>query len=277
MQRSVVSMDVTKCMFLGSVDKVIAAGDAPRANVQILYSGEDSNELEVKESLPLYGRCTDFELCGVPRIAQTFGAVALWDSSNCKSRVSLLGMETFSSVAQLKDLNLNVYSDTCAISSLSYSADLELLAIGTEAGLVTIVDIHAGVALHTIKADPCGLLKVKFTRTGQLLTVGESTKAQIKIWDLRSSPAAQNKPEIALSQSLSEDRLHNAVKGKTTCICAHPVQEKLISGTSSGIVHLWDLRSEASIAFKPHAHTSGTVLIFLLITHLLLLSSSFVN
>jgi WD40 repeat protein len=100
-------------------------------------------------------------------------------------------------------------------------------------------------------------------RTGQLITVGESPKAQIKIWDLRASAGVEGDSGVAmaLSQELSSDRSSGAQRGggisRTTCVCAHPVQEKLVSGTSAGEVHLWDLRSAASLVFRPHPFAAG--------------------
>jgi WD40 repeat protein len=260
MDRSTVSSSAVKCMFLGSKDKLIVAGDAPNANVQILYShegGGDGDALQTAAELDFHGHCTDLELCGIARLAQTYGAIALWEPLKGKSSLSLFNIDTQLDHASMQELRGSLYNDTCAISSITFSPDMEFLAVGTEAGLVSILDIHSGKALSTFKVDPCGVAKVKFMRTGQLITVGESPKAQIKIWDLRAAAGMDGESGVAmgLSQELSSER--GGVSGRTTCVCAHPVHEKLVSGTSTGEVHLWDLRSAASLVFRPHPFAAG--------------------
>ena len=140
------------------------------------------------------------------------------------------------------------------------------MAVGSESGAVSIIDLYSGKEVSRVKVDPCGVAKVKFTRTGQLVTVGQSSKSQIKIWDLKASAVGNNSPAMVLSQQLernddAELNTWNATQGgpwarlgRTTCVSLHPVQEKLVSGTSQGTVQVWDLRSAACLSFAPHAH-----------------------
>lgn len=258
MERSVVSQSICRGVFLGSNEKVITGGNAPTANVQILFSQQgnsnQTNSFAKVSDLYLSGICADLELCGIPRLAQTFAAVALMDPVAHSNSVSMVNIETYTDTAtlSLRDNNGTIHKDSFNITSVSFCSDLELMAVGTEAGFVTIVDVYSGQEVSTMKVDPSGINKVKFMRTGQLITVGDSSKSQIKVWDLKAG--GTNEPVMTLSQQLSDSAGNGgARRSRTTCVAVHPVQEKLVSGTSRGLVHLWDLRSAASIAFSPHA------------------------
>lgn len=271
MERSTVSQSVCRGIFLGSNEKVITGGNAPGANLQVLFSQHNSNgeySLAKVSDLYLNGICADIELCSIPRLAQTHVAVALMNPVSHCSSVSMVNLETYMDSAMLSFRDSNncvIYKDSFNITSISFCSDLELMAVGNEAGLVSIVDLYSGLQLSTLKVDPSGVSKVKFMRTGQLITIGESSKGQIKVWDLKAG-ARENEPVISLAQKLSDNAPfsgHNhfgsfsssssaARRSRTTCVGVHPVQEKLVSGTSNGLVHLWDLRSAASISFSPH-------------------------
>jgi WD40 repeat protein len=268
--RSSVSPSVVKCMFLGSRDKAIVAGDAPSAEVQVLYGaadvGNDESFQPVARSQHT-GTCTDFELCGVGRLGRTFGAVALWDMHNSESTVSLLNLDTDLSGASISVHSATLVKDSVPISSLSFSSEMELLAVANEGGIVSVRELSSGRTVCNIKADPCGVKKVLFTRTGQLVTVGESTKAQIKIWDLRA--AGNNQATLVLATDLSDSIAsphigHDRRGTSATCVCLHPVHEKLVSGCADGSVQLWDLRSSTNLTFRSHGNSSGTTLIVIL-------------
>lgn len=247
---------MTRAMFLGSRDKVIVAGDAPQTDIQVLYGGQEIGADETFQQvarLQRPGQCTDFELCGVARLARTYGAVAVWDMHASKSCVSLLNLDTQLDEASISTHTAELSVDNFPTSSISYSSEMELLAVANEAGIVSVRELSTGKAVCTIKADPCGVKKVLFTRSGQIVTIGESPKAQIKFWDLRS--AGNNQAVMALSFELSD--LTQKRPASVSSVCLHPVHEKLASGCSDGTVQLWDLRSSANLSFRPHPHSRG--------------------
>lgn len=258
MDRTFVASNVVKCMFLGSKDKVVVAGDSPKATLQVLYGTDDArpddDAMHDVHTQNLNGNCTDFELCGIGRLAKTYGAVALWDQYSAHSHVSLLDIHTSIDSAEISPLVEKLCSSTSPISSLSFSPDMEVLAVATEAGIVHVLDLHGGNTVCTIKADPAGVKQVQFSRTGQLITVGESPKCQVRVWDLRAS--AEGAAALSLAQELND---RDAAQGKcnTTTVCLHPVHEKLISGREDGTLQLWDLRSAASLTYRPHQHSAG--------------------
>lgn len=259
MDRSFVSSSVVKCLFLGSRDKVIVAGNAPSTDVQILYGSEELGVDDSFHTVAHYkqpGVCTDFELCGVARLARTYGAIATWDKHNLRASVSLLNLDTQLDEALISLHTADLFTSKFPVSSISFSPEMELLAIATEAGIVSVVELSGGKALCTVKADPCGVLKVQFTRTGQLVTIGESVKSQVKFWDLRS--AGDNQAVLTLATELPNQSAGN--KAGTGCLCLHPVHERLVSGGSDGMVQLWDLRSTTSLAYASHAGSAGTAL-----------------
>jgi WD40 repeat protein len=301
------SFSPMRAMFLGSPDKIIVCGNQPSTNVQVQYAPDNrqaqhESNFQVMSNMSLNGVCTDVELCGVPRLAQTFAVVAEHHQALNHSTLSLLNVETLIESAEITHTNgkvnalknlLNAFNmdsyiepadvknrkvnilctERFNITTVSFCSDLELLAYGNESGTVSILDIHTGKVVSTLKTDPCGVNKIKFTRAGQLITVGSSSKSQIKLWDLQAS-SSTGYPVLHLGQQLPVDPLgsggrRNGGGGNyysgtgnsgptTTSLGVHPVQERLISGTSDGAVHLWDLRSVACMSFQPHAPgTSG--------------------
>jgi len=272
MDRTALSISAVKGLFLGSTQRFIIGGNCPSASVQVLQTLEQGNgnqKLGQAANLHLKGVCSDLELCGVPRLAQTFAAVATYSEHGSGSSISMLNVETYHDSTSLAfQSNEALFKDTFNITSISFCSDLELMAVGSESGAVSIIDLYSGKEVSRVKVDPCGVAKVKFTRTGQLVTVGQSAKSQIKIWDLKASAAGNSSPAMVLSQQLerNDDTEHNswgdtpggprARPGRTTCVSLHPVQEKLVSGTSQGTVQVWDLRSAACLSFTPHAQAN---------------------
>ncbi|KAJ8682715.1 hypothetical protein QAD02_018507 [Eretmocerus hayati] len=73
-----------------------------------------------------------------------------------------------------------------------------------------------------------------------MYTGGEDFSA--RIWDLRSS-------------SFQCQRIFQ-VQAPVNCVCLHPNQAELIVGDQSGVIHLWDLRSDHNEQLIPEAEAS---------------------
>ncbi|XP_076666937.1 MTOR associated protein, LST8 [Andrena cerasifolii] len=73
-----------------------------------------------------------------------------------------------------------------------------------------------------------------------MYTGGEDCSA--RIWDLRSS-------------SFQCQRIFQ-VSAPVNCVCLHPNQAELIVGDQSGVIHLWDLRSDHNEQLIPEAEAS---------------------
>jgi WD40 repeat protein len=235
--------------------------------------------------------CVDMELCGIPRLTKTFAAVAKTNRTTGSGSISLIDVETHLNTAQLHAQNEKDYAlfdSFCPYTSLSFQPDLELLATGTESGEIILFDLYAGREVSRIRADPTGVHKLSFMPTGQLVSIGCSEKSQIKIWDLkmknstRSSAATSPKRSLkstSASQilSLSQEISHstrsspsNSPVGRSgssspfssrqnaqvqyTCVSPHPIHERVVCGTNTGSIVVWDLRnlSGSSMEFQPH-------------------------
>lgn len=73
-----------------------------------------------------------------------------------------------------------------------------------------------------------------------MYTGGEDCSA--RVWDLRSS-------------SFQCQRIFQ-VSAPVNCVCLHPNQAELIVGDQSGVIHLWDLRSDHNEQLIPEAESS---------------------
>ena len=133
-----------------------------------------------------------------------------------------------------------------------------MLAASNDLGEVIVWNLSKGEQLHRFTADACGINKIKFVG-GQLLTVGKSTNSQLRLWDLRHAPPVVKNynylPLLSLIHPFSSNPYHatnveldnqkKLEKGSDhyTCISSDlHEQQKIICGTSSGSIAVWDLR-----------------------------------
>ena len=134
-------------------------------------------------------------------------------------------------------------------------------------------DLNSYQEIHRFDGDACGVNKVKFMQTGQLITLGSATgrhARQLKIWDLRMNGEQSECFALKQSRSAAAERSDR----RYTCVCCHPIDEKIILGTAqgmlmsyyiqllitctdlvSGSIVIWDLRSGVSEEF--HTHSSA--------------------
>lgn len=264
MEITTLPMNAIRGTYLGSKDRILVGGNAPCGIMQILYSQQNDHKHLFRSVTDqhLKGLCTDFELCGIPRLAKTVIAVALNDVSNASSSIELFDIESAPYEANLMDMQSNLMlRENASISAISFCSELELLAVGNEAGFIVIFDLYSGREVSRLKADPCGINKVKFIRTGQLVTVGDSSNSsQIKIWDMKVGGGEKVQPAMVLSQQLThfDAKIHYSSNcechsTRFSSIASHPMKEKIVTGCAdTGAVLLWDLRSESSIKFSPH-------------------------
>ncbi|XP_043271855.1 target of rapamycin complex subunit lst8 isoform X2 [Venturia canescens] len=80
-----------------------------------------------------------------------------------------------------------------------------------------------------------------FQEEGKWMYTG-SEDCSARIWDLRSS-------------TFHVQRIFQ-VSAPVNCVCLHPNQAELIVGDQSGIIHLWDLRSDHNEQLIPEAEAS---------------------
>lgn len=194
-------------------------------------------------------------------------------SSNNNNRQDMASISLYKCDYHSIDSNVIDYTATCQASdgndksspsssftSLAFNDDnnTSILAASNESGEVIIWDLNTGKQRSRFTADACGVNKIKFVG-GQLLSVGKSRNSQLRLWDLRQAPpAVQNhsyQPQLSLIHPLSSNSYQQTIvsldnqkalkKGSDTYTCISSdlyTQQKIICGTSSGSVAIWDVR-----------------------------------
>ncbi len=276
MDHTTISASLNSAKFLGSKDRILVSGNNPSTNLQIQYSSfvngvNGKKQFKKISEATLAGACTALELCGIPRLGKTFAAVAKTDRANKNGSISLIDVETGVNSAHLQthdDEEYTLFDGFCPYTSLSFLSDREILAVGSESGEIILFDLYVGKEVTRIKADPSGVNKLRFMRTGQLISLGNSSKSQVRIWDLKSNGAGQvlhlsDEISSGRSSSGSNSPMNTSSNNRSTqqlysSVCPHPVQNTVMCGTTEGEVVLWDLRnaSSSSLEFRPH-HCKG--------------------
>lgn len=277
--------------FLGSRDRLVVAGNSPSSNVGIQYIVEDEETGESffqnKCELLFDGACTGMEICGVSRLAKSFIAISNTDQDGSgRSSIELIDVETDINDANMRRAHTLDSGSSSAYTSLSFYSDQEILAASTDSGDAVLWDLYTGMEIRRFVADSCGLSKLEFTRSGQLLTCGQSTSAQLHIWDIRTNlPESQyNQRSMSnLTSILASNTIKNVSVSGVKAL-KHPIQQlgeksfsiynsmnnlyytsvssqsiynKIICGTSKGSIAIWDLRSEIISEYQPYSLLSN--------------------
>lgn len=271
--------------FLGSRDRLVVAGNGPQSKVgiQCVVQDTDTGENTFKNicEFSSHGVCTGMEICGVSRLAKSFIALANTEySGNGNSSIALLEVETDVSEARMKHTHSLQSVSSSAYTSLSFYNEQELLAGSSDSGCVILWDLHTGNEIRRFAADSSGVNKLEFTRSGQLLTCGMSTSAQLHLWDIRtslsSSSMSSTSPVVDSSSRLTVSAarcFRHPNKKQTgfamqqqqqplshvfyTSISSQSMYNKIACGTCRGSVAVWDLREEGVMEFYPHSPRSS--------------------
>ncbi|KAF4518152.1 hypothetical protein B566_EDAN008854 [Ephemera danica] len=127
----------------------------------------------------------------------------------------------------------------CQVNALEMTPDkLHLAAAGYQH--IRMYDMHSNNASPVINYE--GLTKnvtsVGFQEDGKwMFTGGEDCSA--RIWDLRT-------------RNMQCQRIFQ-VSAPVNCVCLHPNQAELIVGDQSGIIHIWDLKTDHNEQLIPEA------------------------
>lgn len=127
-------------------------------------------------------------------------------------------------------------------------------------------DLYAETEISRIAADMTGIIALKFNAGGQLVTIGNSSVNPAKVWDVRvghkdevlhnaMSMEVTSKSPRAPSTSTSPSRDggdNSGVLSALTGLAVHPVYDRVICGGSTGMVSIWDLRTNATVQFNAH-------------------------
>lgn len=269
--------------FLGSRDRMVFAGNSPNSNVNIQYVIQDEVSKESyfqnKCELFLSGTCTGMEICGVSRLAKSFLAIANTDQNGSgDSSIALVDIETSLNEANMKHTHSLQSISGSAYTSLSFYGDQEQLAGATDSGDIILWDLYTGKEIRRFCADQCGVNKIEFTKSGQLLTCGQSSTTQLHIWDIRTNLSggsslscnaiAQNEKNVQVKASRalqhpSSSQISNQYTNPSqydslyyTSLSSQSIYNKIICGTSQGSIAIWDIRTEVVTQFQPYASNS---------------------
>ena len=274
--------------FLGSRDRLVVAGNGPLSSVgiQCIEQDSDTGETSFKNicEYSSHGICTGMEICGVSRLAKSFIALANTEyCGNGNSSIALLEVESGISEARMKHTHSLESASCSSFTSLSFYNEQELLAGSTDSGCVILWDLHTGNEIRRFSADSTGLNKLEFTRSGQLLTCGMSTSAQLHIWDIRTNlssssisstaPVVDSAPRLYASAARCYRHPDNKQIGFGTqqqrpshvfytSISSQSMYNKIACGTCRGSVAIWDLRVEAVMEFFPHPPNCSVTAVF---------------
>jgi WD40 repeat protein len=227
-----------------------------------------------KCELLLPGVCTDMEICGVSRLAKSFIAIANSD------QISLVDVETNVSDASMRYTHSLQSTKGCSYSSLSFYNENELLAGANDAGNVTIFDLYTGQELRSFCADSCGINKIEFNKSGQLITCGMGTNAQLHVWDIRSSfgsnntnPSLSSQPpnsnpnpnpsptpsvNISAIRSIKHPNPNPNPNPYYTSLSSHSLYNKIICGTNKVRVKV-RVRVKARVRYRVRVRVRVTV------------------
>jgi WD40 repeat protein len=256
---------------LGHVQIISACEEAPEPSEAEDTSPDDENKKLLFENLcevTFKSSVRDIEVCGFE--GRALAAVAYQDRSSL-TNVSLFSIDTaISSASMTHQLSLASDSPVENIVSLSYSPYEMMLAGATEDGRVIVWDIVSGKCISDFYADACGVSKVLFSKSGQLLTAGSSSRAQLQLFDIRSSGSGsgsgtgskQGQGSTGGSYFYRSRSRARAAKSFThpalpvvpsyTALCEHTLHPWISCGTSDGEVADWDLRMDAATPVGVH-------------------------
>lgn len=240
--------------YLSSGHLAVVGGTYLQKSSQIhLLQLMDAITTESQITLP--GHFDALEVCGVSRFAKSFVVV----STNGVAGGSLHLIEVDENESGHFTLNASDKSiarhdfNYCGVAYNNY---LGVVAAASEDGNISIHALPSGENVTTINVDACGIQALQFTNAGNLLTLGNSSLAQLKLFDMRTR-------NIDQVMALQYDTSNHTHRRTLTSVAVHYANEyEVYCGTSSGHVLQWDMRSEKCIEHKVH-ESSGTIVIFL--------------
>jgi WD40 repeat protein len=269
MEREVVSVpySLISGKYLGTASRILLAGSLPNqtsrldlVNLSNIDAASPTNNYQSNliSSCSLKGICTATDVFGHSSLGKSFAAIAT--QQNGSGQLSIFEIPSDSSHNGNGDLKFREIrqqfqiEDSIYTSITSHSNNNQLTAC-TEFGDVLIHD-YSGYEITRFNADYCGLNAIKYSNSGDLITLGMSSGGQLSLWDTRSSSQSAAlvrclRPPISSSSS-------STISYLTSVLTSHRNDYDLICGTSTGSIIQWDTRSEGVI-FSPHqVHSMNT-------------------
>jgi WD40 repeat protein len=223
---------------LSSKSMIIAAGTVSNnsTHVEVL---DMTSKGKVITSISAIGKCCGMEICGIPRHSRTFvaftttisgnGSLHVYELHNLIDDISIRENNEFSSISL----------DNTSFTSLAFNANTCHLAASTEMGDIIIRDLSTGNEINNFTANFCGINAIKYSRTGHLVSISDSSQGHVQLWDARSDKStllsSYNYPVREYPLSL-------------TSLCLHPSNDfDIFCGTSIGSIIQFDSRRDGVV------------------------------
>jgi WD40 repeat protein len=255
--------------YLGTTSRILLAGSLPNQTSRldlVNLSNPDNNyqSANLISSCSLKGICTAVDVFGHSSLGKSFTAVAT--QQNGSGQLSIYEIPSTNDSShhssggaggdlKFREIRQQFQTEDSIYTSITSHSNNNQLTACTEFGDVIIHD-YSGYEITRFNADYCGLNAIKYSNSGDLITLGMSSGGQLSIWDTRSSSAA-------LVRCLRPPPISSTtISYLTSVLTSHRNDYDLICGTSTGSIIQWDTRSDGVI-FSPHQvhspSTSGSV------------------
>jgi WD40 repeat protein len=235
--------------YLGNSSRILLAGSLPNqsSRLDILNLNETANNFQtnmITSSCYLKGISTALEVFGHSSIGKSFAAVASHQNGN-----GLLSVYEIPSMKQeFREISHQTKAEDSIFTSITSHSNNNQLTACTEFGDVIVHDF-SGQEITRFNADYCGLNAIKYSPSGDLITLGLSSGGQLSLWDTRMSSSSPSLIRCLRPPPLSSSA--TAVTYLTSVLSSHRNDYDMICGTSTGSIIQWDTRSDGVI-FSPH-------------------------
>ena len=249
---NLLSFEPKSLKFLNS-NKIVTSGNGPRGKVQVLGSSDNSDSIMHNESFSFQNineikfptrLLDDLEICGISAQERTCVAVINRDMKSSQSYIGILDIDLLYDNCPMK-LSSTLYSHSCVDSnftSLSFYKHQTKLAASTEIGDICIFDLLCDIEVNSFCADSCGINKVIYNRSGQIITIGNSSESQLRLWDARQSNLGV---VTNIVNSFSHPR-NNKFSTVYSYVQIHNSLPIVYCGSKDGQIVEWDLRYEST-------------------------------
>jgi WD40 repeat protein len=240
--------------YLGNSSRILLVGSLPNHSSRLDILNLDDNTTAAQSSFStnmitsschLQGITTTLEVFGHSSVGKSFAAVASHQNGN-----GLLSVYEIPSIEKqhFRELSHQIKLEDSIYTSIASHSNNNQLTASTEFGDVIVHDF-SGQEITRFNADYCGLKAIKYSPSGDLITLGLSSGGQLSLWDTRLSSHSPSLIRCLRPPPLSSSP--TVATSLTSVLTSHRNDYDMICGTSTGSIIQWDTRSDGVI-FSPH-------------------------
>lgn len=291
--------DITATKFAFSNDWLVLGGTfGTNGCVQIrgntFINGVDGiKRFEVMCNYLVEGFVNCLEICSIERLGKSVTIIGGTNPNDGCGFVEVVDIKIGTKTSLTSDLEFEflrpLLSGIGGVTSVVFKADREVLILSTDLGEIIVVDFYQKKMLHREVIDASGISSTQLTAGGKLVTLGHSSLAPVKVWEIvlsernnvlkliqelevpvssplkaslsfreplsktLSSSSSSSKSVSFDDLSVRTDLQRTALQAQITCMTVHPSQERVFLGNANGGVILWDIRMKSTVAFQSHS------------------------